>query len=1035
MPAATDADLSALIAAVGLAWRTDAEGSSMFVDDWARYTGQAPDEVRGQGWADAIHPDDRAGALAAWNAAVAAGVTYRTRYRLRRRDGQWRWQHVRGVPIAGADGTTEWMGICLDVHEEVEAAAALQESEARFRSMAELIPQIIWITDTEGRLEFFNKQWTDYVGAHDLPSDAADVAHRYIHPDDAAAVMDRFGAAMQSGGVFENEHRIRRKDGAYRWFLVRAEPFRDPTSGEIVRWFGVSVDTHDRKLVQQRVQDSEARYRAVFEQAGVGVARVSPDGPFLEINDRYCEILGRSRDDLIGGGWKEITHPDDLAEDVGNVERLLRGEADSFTMEKRYLGKDGTDIWVNLTVALVRDEAGAPAFFIAVAEDIGRRKVAERQLRESAQQLIEAQRLGRFGSWVWDAATDSTTGTDGLYRIYGLDPADPFPDFAAQRGTLYPVEEWERINAAVEASTRSGLGYVLDVRALRAGKPIWVTTRSETVRDASGKVTSLRGTVQDIAERVEVEQALRAREAELRHLNDELEERVAAAVSERNRLWAVSEDLFATAGFDGYMVEVSDSWTRIFGWSREELLTRPFADIIHPDDLAHVGEQLELLRSTGQPVRYENRVKVKAGGWRTIAWALTPEAEAGRLYAVGRDVPVEREQAAALATAQEQLFEAQKLDTIGQMTGGVAHDFNNLLTPILGSLDMLLRKQLGSDRDQRLIRGAVESAERARALVQRLLAFARRAPLQSEPVDPGALIEGMRDLIERTVGPTVQLEIAVAADLPFARVDRNQLELALLNLAINAHDAMPGGGCLTISADRRRAAPDSQLTPGDYVCIAVADTGMGMDAATLKRCIEPFYTSKGVGKGTGLGLSMVHGLCAQSGGRLVMRSAPGEGTTAEMWLPLSSSLPASPPQIEREPTPTDRRGTVLLVDDDELVRETTAAMIAEFGYRLVEAGSGEEALDVLRGGDPVDVLVTDYLMPGLTGAELARRTRALHPELPVLIVSGYSRTEEIGTEFARLNKPFRQIDLADRLAELTSRAGAAERSISAASKP
>jgi PAS domain S-box-containing protein len=375
---------------------------------------------------------------------------------------------------------------------------------------------------------------------------------------------------------------------------------------------------------------------------------------------------------------------------------------------------------------------------------------------------------------------------------------------------------------------------------------------------------------------------------------------------------------------------------------------------------------------------------------------------------------------AELATAQEALRHSQKMEAMGTLTGGVAHDFNNLLTPIIGSLDMLVRKGIGSDRERRLIDGALQSAERAKTLVQRLLAFARRQPLQPVAVDLGQLIGGMTDLIVSTLGPTIDVRMDIADNLPPARADVNQLEMALLNLAVNARDAMPDGGDLTITATREsvREQRRDDLKRGHYVRLCVADTGIGMDQSTLRRATEPFFSTKGIGKGTGLGLSMVQGLAAQLGGGLLIESTLGHGTSIALWLPIST-VPTDDDERSAPALPVrNSRGTALLVDDEELVRISTADMLIDLGFEVVEASSGEEALRLVTDGLVPDVLVSDHLMPGISGVDLARAARELHPQLRVLVVSGYAEVEGIAPDLPRLTKPFRNAELAASLAAL-----------------
>jgi len=370
--------------------------------------------------------------------------------------------------------------------------------------------------------------------------------------------------------------------------------------------------------------------------------------------------------------------------------------------------------------------------------------------------------------------------------------------------------------------------------------------------------------------------------------------------------------------------------------------------------------------------------------------------------------------------AQKALRQSQKMEAMGQLTGGVAHDFNNLLTPIVGTLDMLQRRGVGGEREQRLISGAMQSAERAKTLVQRLLAFARRQPLQTVPVDVAKLVSDMGDLVASTTGPQIKVVVDAPDNLPAAIADLNQLEMALLNLSVNARDAMLEGGTMRISASTEQVDQGhrSKLAAGEYLCLSVADTGTGMDAATLARAVEPFFSTKGVGKGTGLGLSMVHGLASQLNGALTIQSAPGLGTNVELWLPRSLSKPTPLLRVVEASEPRLIRGIALLVDDEELVRASTSYMLAELGYRVIEAASGEEAMALMDSGEAFDLLVTDHLMPGINGTDLARVVRASRPGTPILLVSGYAEREGLDPDLPRLTKPFRKSELAVSLDQL-----------------
>jgi PAS domain S-box-containing protein len=441
------------------------------------------------------------------------------------------------------------------------------------------------------------------------------------------------------------------------------------------------------------------------------------------------------------------------------------------------------------------------------------------------------------------------------------------------------------------------------------------------------------------------------------------------------------------------------------------------------------SEQLPVLRATrGETVNeFECRLAFDDGSEVTLYGNAVPLrdrtgaaygsvsafADVTHLKTVERELTnLTRELEARVADAVEereaaltQLHEAQKTEALGQIAGGVAHDFNNLLSPIIGGLDLVRRRGIADERTKRLIDGAIESAERARTLVQRMLAFARRQPLQKSAIDIAALVESLQTLIVSSVGTRVHIAIDTPQGLPRATADANQLELALLNLALNARDAMPDGGVLTIAAAEE----------GGFIRLSVTDTGIGMDAATLKRATEPFFSTKGVGKGTGLGLSMVHGLAAQLGGRLELSSTPGVGTTAALLLPIADGA-SDNTTASTAAAPTQAFGRLLLVDDEHPVRETTRAMLEDLGYTVTEAASAAEALRLVGAQAAFDWLITDHMMPGMTGADLARAIRQRYPRVRTLVISGFAEVDEIAPDLPRLAKPFRQDELASALA-------------------
>jgi signal transduction histidine kinase/ActR/RegA family two-component response regulator len=397
----------------------------------------------------------------------------------------------------------------------------------------------------------------------------------------------------------------------------------------------------------------------------------------------------------------------------------------------------------------------------------------------------------------------------------------------------------------------------------------------------------------------------------------------------------------------------------------------------------------------------------------------SPEGELIGFAKITRDLTERKKAQEELEETRERFLQSQKMEAIGKLTGGVAHDFNNLLSVILGSLHLAERRLDEGGDVRKLIANSLLAAQRGASLTQRMLAFARKQELQIERVDLSDLVRNMAEMLERTIGPGIQIETRFPLNLPAVQADARQLELALMNLFVNARDAMPNGGTITITAKVESLESSGPLNAGKYVRLSVADEGEGMDEATLARAIEPFFTTKGIGKGTGLGLPMVHGLAEQSNGKFSLTSEPGKGTQAELWLPVSVVVAADKRRGAKPARPAPTRALrILAVDDDTLVLANTATMLQELGHSVVEADSGHQALKILR-SDNLDLVVTDYAMPGMTGEELAVAVKHEFPELPILMVSGYADLAPgIASNTLRLAKPFDEAALAAAIAKV-----------------
>jgi PAS domain S-box-containing protein len=570
---------------------------------------------------------------------------------------------------------------------------------------------------------------------------------------------------------------------------------------------------------------------------------------------------------------------------------------------------------------------------------------------------------------------------------------------------FYPPEDRLRglpekaLASAIEQGRFEGEGW----RARKDGSRFWSHVVIDPILDETGRLIGFANVTRDLTERKLAEEQLRKVEQQFRLL-----------------VQGVTDYAIYMMDPEGHVSSWNAGAERIKSYTAEDVIGTHFSRFFEESDQASGLPQnaLEVARREG---RFESEGwRVRKDGTRFWANAVIDAIrdEDGKLIGfakITRDVTEKRDAQRALEVAREELFQAQKMEAIGQLTGGIAHDFNNLLMAIQGSLDLLQRRVSFSGEAAQLVSNALQATHRGTSLTQRMLAFSRRQELQFENVDVVDLIRGMTDMLQRSIGSLVTVETHFPLSLPVVKTDPNQLASAILNLAINARDAMPGGGTLSIGAKVEQ--PDVTrpgLAAGEYVCLYVRDSGEGMDEDTLANATTPFFTTKGVGKGTGLGLPMVQGLMEQSKGRLILTSKQGEGTTAELWLPVA---PASKVPVEaessEEASPTNAPLTVLAVDDDPLVLMNTVMMLEDMGHAVVEANSGARALELLAERS-VDMVITDHAMPRMTGADLAKAVKEKWPGISIIIATGYAELPPgYRSNFIRLSKPFGERQLAD----------------------
>ena len=672
------------------------------------------------------------------------------------------------------------------------------------------------------------------------------------------------------------------------------------------------------------------------------------------------------------------------------------------------------------------DEDDGIGGVLVVCRDVTRDYLAAAALRDREAELARVQQLGRIGGLEVDLRTGFRNRRSPEYLlIHGLPPeaANESHEDWVQR--VHPEDREAVEKKFLTAVTGNVREYSVQYRIIRPsdGETRWISVKSSIERDEAGAPVRLVGAHTDITEQVMAEQALRQSEERFRKLADQLAElnatlaqRVEEKTRERDRIWNVSQDLLVVADRNGVWQTVNPAWTRTLGWSEAEFLNRTSEWLEHPDDNGITRAQVEKLRATGTTVRFESRFRHKDGSYRWLSW--TGVSDQDRNYAVARDVTAEKAAAERLKATEEALLQSQKMEAVGQLTGGIAHDFNNLLTGIVGSLD-LLQTRLSQGRTEnvaRYINAAMTSANRAAALTHRLLAFARRQPLIPKSVDINQLVVSLEDLLRRTIGEIIDLEIAAPDGLWRTLCDPNQLESALLNLSINARDAMPDGGRLTIATSNARldsvTAGTPALSPGDYVCITVTDSGVGMSAEVAARAFDPFFTTKPIGQGTGLGLSMIYGFARQSNGHVTIDSRLGQGTSVRVYLPRYQGEVAAEYLSAVKTAGAAATGeTVLVVEDEPVVRGVILEMLGEQGYRTLEAVDGPSGLRILRNPERIDLLVTDVGLPGINGRQLADQAREMRPGLKVLFITGYAESVATADGFLHagmemITKPF-----------------------------
>ncbi|KQN07009.1 PAS domain S-box protein [Sphingomonas aurantiaca] len=741
-------------------------------------------------------------------------------------------------------------------------------------------------------------------------------------------------------------------------------------------------------------------------------------------NETYFPLLGPRLPWSMGAPFRDVW-ADAWTQAKPIIDDAFEGKSQRFTDLPWKLATDRgpADTWFTFSYSRILDAEGEVAGLFILTNETTDRVLGDAALRQSEERLrlviegakdhviVTVDTGGIITSW--SAGATAVLGWSGDEAV-GQSISMIFTDEDRASG----ADVRELAGAARDGSATDERWHIK-----KNGHPVFLSgSMHPLIADVQGHDQGFIKIARDETERQKARQ-------DLERWNATLEQQVAERTADRNRLWQLSSDLMLVASFDGDIEAVNPAWTRILGWSEAELIGVSLFSLIHPEDLDHTITGASGIASGQTYARFENRYRHKNGSYRDIVWAAGPGDE--KIIAVGRDSTEERAAAKALTVAEDQLRQAQKMEAVGQLTGGLAHDFNNLLTGMMGNLELLqLRLARGRlDDAERFILAAQGAGRRAASLTQRLLAFSRRQTLDPKATDVNRLIVGMEDLLRRTVGPTNNIEVIGAAGLWTAMIDATQLESAILNLCINARDAMPDGGRLTIETGNKwlddHAARERDLPAGQYLSICVTDTGTGMTPETIERAFEPFYTTKPIGQGTGLGLSMIYGFARQSNGQVRIYSEVGEGTTICVYLPRYMGEALLPEEEEALAAAASASGeTILVVDDEASIRHLIDEVLDEIGYTVIGAADGASGIKVLQSGAKIELLITDVGLPnGMNGRQVADAARTLRPGLKVLFITGYAENAAVGNGHLEpgmelLTKPFTMQALALKVADM-----------------
>jgi PAS domain S-box-containing protein len=874
----------------------------------------------------------------------------------------------------------------------------LNEREEEFRLILEATQVGVWhenftsgeVRWSEGLEALLGVEDTAFTGTYDeLIS--------LVHPADRKGVEDSVKRSLGGDGSFAGDFRILRPDNTTRWLAGKGKVSFDE-QGKPVSRFGIAIDIQERKEADEKLRASEQRYRELFENNPHPMWFYEIETlAFLNVNNAAVAHYGFSREEFLRMTLKDIRLPEDTPILINDLANFTPSQI-HINSQRRHRKKDSTIINVEVTSHDILFEGRNAR--LAMVNDITERKRAEAALLASEQRFSEAFNLSPLPMHIVNLEdTRYIYVNDSFLQATGFSREDLLGRTGDELNLWVSAKERARIFKVFRENHKLSN---LEFRYRRKDGEIRTGLGSSELITLDGKTCAL-SVINDITERKRAEE-------------------------DRDRFFTVSRDMLCLMDFAGYFTRLNPAWEKTLGYTNEELMAKTYIHFVHPEDRRATLEQGEKVLKGENVQAYENRYICKDGSIKWLLWSLTSYPEQQLVYAVAHDITERKRAEEEWKKAEENLRQAQKMDAIGRLAGGVAHDFNNLMTAVIGYSEMALRKTepespIGND-----ILEIKKAGERAASLTSQLLAFGRKQMLQPKILNFNAVLENIHKMLRRLIGEHIDIAVIPEPSLGLVKADPGQIEQVIVNLAVNARDAMPDGGKLTLETANVQISDEyafnhMEVTPGHYVMFAMTDNGLGMDVKTMARIFEPFYTTKELGKGTGLGLSMVYGIIKQSGGHIAVYSEPGIGTTVKLYLPRVDEEPALPAPATDLALPKPKNVTILLVEDERVVREMTAKILRDLGYDVMVAENGKQALEVAEGNLPkIALVISDIVMPQLGGKELVDKLLQLKPSLKIIFISGYTENAMLhqgvlDENLIFLQKPFTYDSLTGRVRE------------------